>query len=444
MNRPLVITDCDEVLMHMVVPFAEWVDAEHGVIFRIEDASFANALKRKECGTPLEAAEVWPLLDGFFTTEMTRQYPIPGALASLAEIANHADIVVLTNVGPEHQQARIEQLALQAGSKLSREDVRAELREAQLNGDVIADIAHGLMRQRTPSAHLHRRAVLGMDHPAADQPADLVRLDIGAGEDTDDAPLDARCSCPVCSTYSRAYLHHLFKANEMLGPMLLTWHNIQYYQDLMAELRAGILAGDLAGTAARIEAGWQAEKEKLASASKLKEELESARRELELAQRKGDFARAGELTYGLERLAMYVQGVDNVYDLNFNGREGEEKISYGDVFLQAEQEYSRHNFEFANTEMLHRHFIDAEKECQALLAAGAPSDSENQRLHKCVFPAYDQCIKASHIFNLLDARGVISVTERQAYIGRVRALAKSCGEAFLLTDAGGANFGRAA
>jgi hypothetical protein len=66
MNRPLVITDCDEVLMHMVVPFAEWVDAEHGVIFRIEDASFANALKRKECGTPLEAAEVWPLLDGFF------------------------------------------------------------------------------------------------------------------------------------------------------------------------------------------------------------------------------------------------------------------------------------------------------------------------------------------------------------------------------------------
>ncbi len=153
---------------------------------------------------------------------------------------------------------------------------------------------------------------------------------------------------------------------------------------------------------------------------------------------------SGELTYGLERLAMYVQGVDNVYDLNFNGREGEEKISYGDVFLQAEQEYSRHNFEFANTEMLHRHFIDAEKECQALLAAGAPSDTENQRLHKCVFPAYDQCIKASHIFNLLDARGVISVTERQAYIGRVRALAKSCGEAFLLTDAGGVNFGRAA
>ncbi|MBL8651188.1 MAG: HAD family hydrolase [Sphingopyxis sp.] len=111
MSRPLVITDCDEVLMHMVVPFAQWVDQEHGVLFRIEDASFAGALKRKECGTPLEAAEVWPLLDSFFTTEMTRQYPIPGALAAMAEIARHADIVVLTNVGPEHQQRRIDQLA---------------------------------------------------------------------------------------------------------------------------------------------------------------------------------------------------------------------------------------------------------------------------------------------------------------------------------------------
>ena len=153
---------------------------------------------------------------------------------------------------------------------------------------------------------------------------------------------------------------------------------------------------------------------------------------------------SGELTYGLERLAMYVQGVDNVYDLNFNGREGDEKISYGDVFLQAEQEYSRHNFEFANTEMLHRHFIDAEKECVALLAAGAPGDDANLTLHKCVFPAYDQCIKASHIFNLLNARGVISVTERERYIARVRALAKDCGEAFLKTDAGGINFKSAA
>ena len=80
----------------------------------------------------------------------------------------------------------------------------------------------------------------------------------------DNRPLDPTCACPACRGHSRAYLHHLFKANEMLGPMLLTWHNIQYYQDLMAELRAGILAGDLAGTAARIEAGWRAEKENAA------------------------------------------------------------------------------------------------------------------------------------------------------------------------------------
>ena len=145
---------------------------------------------------------------------------------------------------------------------------------------------------------------------------------------------------------------------------------------------------------------------------------------------------AGELTYGLERLAMYVQGVDNVYDLNFNGMEGDEKVTYGDVFLQAEQEFSRFNFEMANTDVLHQHFIDAERECEAILKAG--STGENS-LHRAVFPAYDQCIKASHVFNLMDARGVISVTERQGYILRVRNLARQCGEAFLLTDAGGFN-----
>ncbi|SNS85111.1 hypothetical protein [Sphingopyxis indica] len=111
MTRPLVITDCDEVLMHMVVPFARWVDEAHGVLFRMEDASFAGALKRKECGTPLEAAEVWPLLDGFFRTEMERQYPIRGAMAAMAAIGAAADIVVLTNVGPDHQAARAAQLA---------------------------------------------------------------------------------------------------------------------------------------------------------------------------------------------------------------------------------------------------------------------------------------------------------------------------------------------
>ena len=143
---------------------------------------------------------------------------------------------------------------------------------------------------------------------------------------------------------------------------------------------------------------------------------------------------AGELTYGLERLAMYVQGVDNVYDLNFNGRENG-KVTYGDVFLQAEQEYSKHNFEYADTAVLLRHFDDAEAECRALLELGADDDPSS--MHKCVLPAYDQCIKASHIFNLLDARGVISVTERQSYILRVRNLSKMCGEAFLLTNAGG-------
>jgi len=144
---------------------------------------------------------------------------------------------------------------------------------------------------------------------------------------------------------------------------------------------------------------------------------------------------SGELTYGLERLAMYVQGVDNVYDLNFNGLEDDRKVTYGDVFLQAEQEYSRHNFEHADTTMLLRHFEDAERECEALLRAGAPRGGG---LHRMVLPAYDQCIKASHVFNLLDARGVISVTERQSYILRVRNLARQCGEAFLQTEAGGA------
>ena len=145
---------------------------------------------------------------------------------------------------------------------------------------------------------------------------------------------------------------------------------------------------------------------------------------------------AGELTYGLERLAMYVQGVDRFHDLNFNGLEGDGKVTYADVFLQAEQEYSRYNFEYADTAVLFRHFDEAEAECAALLRAGEPKAPGH--LHRCVLPAYDQCIKASHVFNLLDARGVISVTERQSYILRVRNLARACGEAFLLTEAGGA------
>ncbi|MFD2678729.1 glycine--tRNA ligase subunit alpha [Camelimonas lactis] len=143
---------------------------------------------------------------------------------------------------------------------------------------------------------------------------------------------------------------------------------------------------------------------------------------------------AGELTYGLERLAMYVQGVERVYDLNFNGGEGDDKVTYGDVFLQAEQEFSAFNFEYADTDILFRHFADAENECKRLLEAGARADGR----HGLAMPAYDQCIKASHAFNLLDARGVISVTERQSYILRVRELAKACGAAWLRTEGGGA------
>jgi glycyl-tRNA synthetase alpha chain len=126
-----------------------------------------------------------------------------------------------------------------------------------------------------------------------------------------------------------------------------------------------------------------------------------------------------EMTYGLERLAMYVQGVENVYDLDFNGA----GVRYGDVFLRAEKEYSAYNFEFADTEMLIRHFADAETECAAVVGKGL------------ALPAYDQCIKASHLFNLLDARGVISVSERASYIARVRALAKACAEAWVTGEA---------
>ena len=127
---------------------------------------------------------------------------------------------------------------------------------------------------------------------------------------------------------------------------------------------------------------------------------------------------SGELTYGLERLAMYIQGVENVYDLDFNGR----GFTYGQVFAQAEREYSAFNFEVADTDILFRHFADAERHCRSILDHALP------------LPAYDQCLKASHLFNLLDARGVISVTERAAYIGRVRALAKGCCEAWLATQ----------
>ncbi len=123
---------------------------------------------------------------------------------------------------------------------------------------------------------------------------------------------------------------------------------------------------------------------------------------------------AGELTYGLERLAMYIQGVDSIYDLAYNdAAPGYPSVTYGDVFLKNEQQFSAYNFDHANTERLFQHFKDVSEECRALVAAKLP------------LPAYDQAIKASHLFNLLNARGVISVAERQAYIGRVRDLVKA-------------------
>jgi glycyl-tRNA synthetase alpha chain len=128
-----------------------------------------------------------------------------------------------------------------------------------------------------------------------------------------------------------------------------------------------------------------------------------------------------EITYGLERLAMYVQNVEFVYDLAFN-----EQFRYGEVFHQSEVEFSTYNFERADTEMLFQHFKDAEKQCRELLDGN----------RKLALPAYDQCIKASHAFNLLQARGVISVTERAAYIGRVRALAQACCQAWLESPQG--------
>ena len=129
-----------------------------------------------------------------------------------------------------------------------------------------------------------------------------------------------------------------------------------------------------------------------------------------------------ELTYGLERLAMFIQGVENVYDLDWDGVAAEDGGKcYGDIFHRAEVEFSGWNFNHADTAALLQHFRDAEAECGALLALDTP----------LALPAYDQCMKASHLFNLLDARRVISVTERAAYIGRVRALARGCCEAWI-------------
>ena len=122
-----------------------------------------------------------------------------------------------------------------------------------------------------------------------------------------------------------------------------------------------------------------------------------------------------EITYGLERICMFVQGKNNVFDLDWNN----EGVKYKEVFFQAEKEFSAYNFEFANTDTLLKNFDNIENECKSLLEK------------KLSLPAYDQCLKASHIFNLLDARGVIGVAERTGYITRIRELAKGCGALWL-------------
>ncbi|MBP9864881.1 MAG: glycine--tRNA ligase subunit alpha [Candidatus Omnitrophica bacterium] len=121
-----------------------------------------------------------------------------------------------------------------------------------------------------------------------------------------------------------------------------------------------------------------------------------------------------EITYGLERIAMFLQGKNSLFDLEWT-----KGVTYGDVHLQGEKEFSKFNFEASNPEMLRRHFEDYEAEAKKLIE------------QKLVLPAYDCCLKTSHLFNLLDARGAVSVNERPRYIGRVRALARACAQGYL-------------
>lgn len=126
-----------------------------------------------------------------------------------------------------------------------------------------------------------------------------------------------------------------------------------------------------------------------------------------------------EITYGLERLAMYIQGVNSVYDLVWSVDDAGNKFTYGDVFLENEREFSAYNFEVADTNFLFDEFDKYEAECKSVLAKDLP------------LPAYDYVLKCSHAFNLLDARGVISATERMGYILRVRTIAKACCESYM-------------
>jgi len=121
-----------------------------------------------------------------------------------------------------------------------------------------------------------------------------------------------------------------------------------------------------------------------------------------------------EITYGLERIAMFLQGKDSMFDIEWSGKE-----TYGDVHLQGEREFSKFNFELSDPDLYRRHFEDYEKQAKRMIDK------------KLVLPAYDYCLKTSHTFNLLDARGAVSVSERPRYIARVRALARACAEGYL-------------
>jgi len=140
------------------------------------------------------------------------------------------------------------------------------------------------------------------------------------------------------------------------------------------------------------------------------------------------FPVAGELTYGLERLALYVQGVESVYDLAYNDPQSPDFMTYGDVFLENERQFSAFEQEAADIAMLKREFEDMEREAPRLLAR------RGRQGQPLALPAYDHVLKASHLFNLMDARGAIAVAERQSYIGRIRDLAKACAEAWVASQ----------
>jgi glycyl-tRNA synthetase alpha chain len=141
---------------------------------------------------------------------------------------------------------------------------------------------------------------------------------------------------------------------------------------------------------------------------------------------------AGELTYGLERLALYIQGVDSVYDLAFNDRQSQDFMTYGDVYLENERQFSAFEQETADVEVLMRQFEDMVRTVHETLAR---TGRQGQPL---VLPAYDHVLKASHLFNLLDARGAIAVAERQSYIGRIRDLCKACAQAWVALESAAA------